>query len=108
MKMAYQFLWARNLAKEYAPVIVSHQLDGASSLKPTKYIDMAYMFGSKVAIQGEADFIITMGRIKDGSTPQDLRHFHMPKNKSRSPDPTAANIKFDAYVDHDLVRFRDV
>jgi len=106
MQLAHQFAWARELAKEYAPLITVHQLSGEASSK--KYISMQDMFGSRVAIQGEADAIITIGRVSDGSLPHNVRHFHVPKNKLGGNNPTARNIKFDAYINHDLVKFEDI
>jgi len=107
MQLAHIFSWARDIAKEHAPVIAVHQADG--NTMGEKYLGMEHLFGSRIAIQGEADAIITIGRMTDGSCRPDLRHFHMPKNKlPDGSDPTERNTRFDAFIDHSLVRFKDI
>lgn len=105
MALGKQYAWGREVAKMYAPTITVHQLDGAST--NTKYIDMQSMFGSKVALQGEADLIINIGRLTDGSEGVCTRHFYVPKNKIPSGNPTAVNNKFDAIINHDHCKFED-
>lgn len=106
MALGKQFQWGRELAKTYAPVMTVHQLDGAS--EGMKYIGMHNMFGSKVALQGEADLIVNIGRVTDGSTPQNLRHFYVPKNKICGPNPSKTNNRFDAYINHDHCKYEDI
>jgi replicative DNA helicase len=106
MALGKQYAWGREIAKEYAPVMTVHQLDGASA--NMKYIEMQNMFGSKVALQGEADLIINIGRVTDGSEPYNIRHFYVPKNKLTGGDPTQRNNKFDAEIKHDICKFEDV
>lgn len=107
MQLAHIFSWARDIAKEHAPVIAVHQADGNTFGE--KYLGMEHLFGSRIAVQGEADAIITIGRITDGSTLPNLRHFHVPKNKLPSgSDPTQRNVRFDAFIDHDTVSFKDI
>jgi replicative DNA helicase len=53
------FAWARGLAKQYCPVITSHQLKGDA--EGVMYPDMSMLYGSTTAIQGEADVIIMLG-----------------------------------------------
>ncbi len=106
MQLAKQFTWARDIAKEYAPTIAVHQLSG--DVAGTKYIDMQAMFGSRVAIQGEADAIITIGRTTDGTLADDIRHIHVPKNKLRGSDPTMRNAKFDCRIEHTIAKFGDI
>ena len=107
MQLAHTFAWARDICKKHAPVITVHQADASSY--GLKYLGMENLFGSNIAIQGEADAIITIGKMTDGSTLPTVRHFNVPKNKlSKGTDPTCRNNKFDAFIDHDLVRFTDV
>ena len=106
MALGKQYAWGREIAKNYAPTMTVHQLDGAST--NTKYIDMQAMFGSKVALQGEADMIINIGRITDGSEPVAMRHFYVPKNKLSGGDPTKRNNRFDALINHELCKYEDI
>jgi replicative DNA helicase len=108
MQLAHIFAWARDIAKEHAPVIAVHQADG-DTMGREKYLSMDHLFGSRIAIQGEADAIITIGRMTDGSTRTDLRHFHVPKNKlPPGTDPTDREPRFDAFIDHDHVKYKDI
>lgn len=108
MQLAHIFAWGRDIAKAHAPVIAVHQADG-DTIGREKYLTMDHLFGSRIAIQGEADAIITIGRMTDGSTRPDLRHFHIPKNKLPSgTDPTDREPRFDAFIDHNLVKYRDI
>jgi len=70
------FQWARSLAIEHCPVMTVHQADGTA--EGAKYISAAQLYGSKTAIQGEADAIITMGRQHDTG---DSRFLSIEKNK---------------------------
>ena len=103
-KLEALFNWAREIAKEYAPVIVVHQLGTEADNK--KWIGYEAMFGSKTGLQGEADVIVTMGRIyADG----DLRYLFVPKNKLKTPgDPTKRNGKFIVRIHPDIARYSDV
>ncbi len=107
MQLAHIFAWARDICKKHAPVITVHQADAQAY--GLKYLGMENLFGSNIAIQGEADAIVTIGRTTDGSALPTVRHFNVPKNKlQQGSDPTCRNNKFDAFIDHNLVRFTDV
>jgi hypothetical protein len=107
MQMAHVYSWARDICKTHAPTIAVHQADAQGYNH--KYMTMDHLFGSNIPIQGEADAIIMIGRMTDGSQRPDVRHFNVPKNKlPAGTDPTDRNRKFDVFIDHDLVRFRDV
>ena len=107
MQMAHVYAWARDICKQHAPVITVHQADAQGY--NVKYMSMDHLFGSNIPIQGEADAIIMIGRCTDGSTRDNVRHIHVPKNKlPKGSDPFNRNRKFDVYIDHDLVRYRDV
>ena len=107
MQLGHTFAWARDIAKEHAPVIAVHQADGDTM--GDKYLSMEHLFGSRIAIQGEADAIITIGRQPPGHSHPELRHFHVPKNKlPDGSDPTERNTRFDAWIKHDIVKFKDV
>jgi hypothetical protein len=107
MQMAHVYSWARDICKTHAPTIAVPQADAQGYNH--KYMTMDHLFGSNIPIQGEADAIIMIGRMTDGSQRPDVRHFNVPKNKlPAGTDPTDRNRKFDVFIDHDLVRFRDV
>lgn len=95
------FNWAREIAKLHAPVIAVHQADG--SAEGIKWIDMSKLYGSKTGIQGEADAIITMGRLPDtGNT----RYMFVPKNKLKGgSDPALRNGRFEIEINPEIARF---
>lgn len=96
--------WARELAKEWAPVINVTQLGAGGAEK--KYIGMEEIFGAKTGPQGEADAIITMGRL---SSEGNQRYIYVPKNKLLTPgDPTKRNGKWEVTIDPDRAGFTGV
>lgn len=106
MQLGHQFAYARGIAKEHAPVIAVHQADGEAY--ETKYLGMERLYGSRVAVQGEADAIVMIGRKTDGSQLPNVRHFNVAKNKLRGEDPTDRQPKFDAFIDHDRACFKGI
>lgn len=70
--------WARELCKEYAPVVGVYQAGEAAEGR--KYFGYECIYASKTAVAGEADLIICMGRTYDDSE-LNTRYFHFPKNK---------------------------
>ena len=96
------FNWARENAKKHAPVITVHQADG--SAEGVKWIDMSKLYGSKTGIQGEADAIITIGRMPEAG---DTRYLYVPKNKLAGKDPALRNGMFEIEIDKDVGRFRE-
>ena len=96
------FNWARELSKNVAPVVAVHQADGTAA--ETKWIDMAQLYGSKTGIQGEADAIITMGRM---AAEGNKRYLYVPKNKMIGNDPALRNGRFEIEIEPDLARFKE-
>lgn len=96
------FNWARELAKKIGPVITVHQADG--SAEGVKWIDMSKLYGSKTGIQGEADAIVTIGRLPDTG---DTRYVYVPKNKMAGKDPSKRNGMFEIQIEKDIGRFKE-
>jgi len=96
------FNWARELAKKIGPVITVHQADG--SAEGVKWIDMSKLYGSKTGIQGEADAIVTIGRLPDTG---DKRYLYVPKNKLAGKDPSKRNGMFEIDIEKDIGRFKE-
>lgn len=97
------FNWAREIAKKHAPVITAHQADG--SAEGVKWIDMSKLYGSKTGIQGEADAIVTIGRVPDTGN---ARYLYVPKNKmSRPGNPKLRNGMFEIEIVPDIGRFKE-
>lgn len=78
LRIGKLYEWARDVAKEYCPVIAISQVDGTG--EGEKWIQMNQLRGSKTDKIGEADAIITIG--KSNEPGMDLqRYIHVPKNK---------------------------
>jgi len=90
--------WARGIAKNNCPVLVSSQLDFTAEGKEYPTMDALYM--SKTGAQGEADAIIMIGSVK--SEP-DKRYIYTPKNKL-----TGTTTETQSYLLKNVTRFRDV
>lgn len=75
LKAIYQ--WAREIAKTYAPVIAVSQASGEAEGKTWLTMDM--VDGSKTAKQGEADWILGIGKESDNTSR--FRYFNICKNK---------------------------
>ena len=96
-----KFEYARGLAKEVAPVLAVHQAN--SQTNGELFIEMHQLAGSGQAIQGEVDFLITLG--KDLTDPS-KRGLYVPKNKSDTPgDNALRSAKFPIYPDFSRARF---
>lgn len=100
------FAWARKLGEKYkCPVIVAHQVDGTA--QDIQYIAMHQLYMSRVAIQGEADIIITLGRTSDPAY-KNTRFLFVPKNKN---DPggrmieSERNGRFEIEIKHEYAQF---
>lgn len=70
--------WARELAHEYGPVIAFSQVSGGGEGK--EFIFMNELRGSTTDKPGEADLIVTIGKVNDPAKKYE-RYIHLPKNK---------------------------
>jgi len=106
LKAIYQ--WARELAKQYAPVIGICQ--ASASAEGKKYLQMDDVDNSKTGKQGEADWILGIGKSNQQGY-EALRHFHLCKNKLiGDPDtvPERRHWQWDVIIDAELARYRDI
>jgi KaiC/GvpD/RAD55 family RecA-like ATPase len=106
MKAIYQ--WARELAKTYGPVIAVCQAGGTADNK--KYLQMNDVDSSHTAKQGEADWMLGIGKIdKDGM--EEVRYFSVPKNKLDG-DPNynkedRRHDKWEVIIKPEIARYED-
>jgi hypothetical protein len=96
------FNWAREVAKEHAPVITVHQADGSAEGK--KWIDMSQLYGSKTGVQGEADAIVTIGRLPEEGN---KRYIYVPKNKLSGGNPALRNGRFEVEIQPEIARWKE-
>ena len=105
LKAIYQ--WAREIAKTYAPVIAVSQASGEAEGKTWLTMDM--VDGSKTAKQGEADWILGIGKESDNTSR--FRYFNICKNKllgdsDTLPDKRHGNAK--VLIRADVARYEDL
>lgn len=106
LKEIYQ--WARELAKEYAPVIGICQ--ASASAEGKKYLQMDDVDNSKTGKQGEADWILGIGKSNQQGY-ESLRYFHLCKNKligDKDTIPERRHWQWDVVIDAEIARFRDI
>lgn len=72
------YLWARQLAHQYGPVITASQASDSAEGEP--WIFQNQLRGSRTDKPGEADLILTIGKVHDKSK-ENVRYLHVAKNK---------------------------
>lgn len=102
------FNTGREWAKAYCPVVVVHQADGTA--EGVQWVSQNQLYGSKTAIQGELDAIITIGRTLDPAT-ADRRYIWVPKNKlcgGPKSDPLMRNGRQEVKIQPEIARFKKI
>lgn len=106
LKAIYQ--WARELAKKYGPVIGVCQAGGSGEDK--KWLTMNDVDNSKTGKQGEADFILGIGKIHEPGM-EYLRYLHLSKNKlpgDTDGDPQMRHGKWQVLITPEIARYKDI
>lgn len=108
LRLGAIYQWARELAKEYAPVIGVCQADGSGEGK--RWLTMDNVANAKTSKQAEADWILGIGKSNDDGM-EYIRHFHVSKNKLIGDVDTEAEMrhgKADVVIKPDIARYLDV
>lgn len=103
------YTWARQLAKDCAPVIgVCHASVTGEGKKYLEMDDVAY---AKTAKQGEADWILGIGKSNNPNDGEFMRYFHLPKNKLMGDEDTDESLrhgKLPVLIVPEIARYEDV
>lgn len=102
------YQWARELAKQYAPVIGVCQADGTA--EGVKWLTMAHVANAKTSKQAEADWILGIGRSNDAGYEM-VRHFNISKNKLVGDEDTIADRRHDRWdvlIEPQIARYKDI
>jgi len=105
LKQIYQ--WAREIAKTYAPVIAVSQASGEAEGK--LFLTMDQVDGSKTAKQGEADWILGIGKEQDNLSRS--RYFNICKNKLVGDTDTLPDLRHGStqvLIKADIARYVDI
>lgn len=106
MKSIYQ--WARELAKDYCPVIGVCQAGGTAEGK--MWLDMNDVDSSHTAKQGEADWILGIGKSANEEV-SSLRYLSILKNKllgGSESDPALKHSKTQVRIDLEKFIYADI
>jgi len=102
------YQWARELAKEYAPVIAVCQADGSG--EGQKWLTMANVANAKTSKQAEADWILGIGRINEPGY-DEIRYLHLSKNKllgDKDSNPGLRHDRWEVLIEPELARYTDI
>lgn len=105
LKQIYQ--WAREIAKTYAPVIAVSQASGEAEGK--LFLTMDMVDGSKTAKQGEADWILGIGKEQDNTSR--TRYFNISKNKLIGDKDTSPDLRHGStqvLIKPEVARYEDI
>lgn len=102
------YQWARELAKEYGPVIAVCQADGSGENK--KWLNMSNVANAKTSKQAEADWILGIGAIHDTGW-EDFRFLCISKNKlsgDKDTDSSLRHGKLTCRIRAEIARYKDI
>lgn len=108
LRLGSIYIWARELAKEYAPVIGVCQADGTG--EGQKWLSMANVANAKTSKQAEADWILGIGRVNDVGY-DNLRFMHLSKNKlvgDADTKPEMRHGRWETLIDPTTARYLDL
>jgi replicative DNA helicase len=107
LRLTSIYQWARELAKMYCPVIGVCQADVSGEGK--KWLTMDNVAESKTGKQGEADFIIGIGKTHDLNF-EHVRYLHLSKNKlsgDADTDPLLRHGRIEVLIRPEIARYED-
>jgi KaiC/GvpD/RAD55 family RecA-like ATPase len=102
------YQWARELAKQYCPIVAVCQADGSG--EGQKWLTMANVANAKTAKQAEADWILGIGKTHDVGW-ETIRFLHLSKNKlmgDEGTDPTMRHGKVEVVIKPEIGRYEDI
>lgn len=101
------YKWAREVARNYGPVITISQLS-ADADDPSYDGSYTALRGSKVDKPGELDVIVTIGKEKSGKYPDNARVLTISKNKMLGPlEEPLRHATHLVYIDEVHARYYD-
>jgi len=107
LKMKEIYQWARELSKRYGPTIGTCQAGGTGDNK--KWLQMNDVDSSHTAKQGEADFILGIGKVNDDNYASE-RYLCLSKNKlpgDKDTLPALRHGKCPVTIRSEIARYED-
>lgn len=108
LRLGAIYIWARELAKTYCPVVGICQADG--SAEGLKWLTMDNVANAKTSKQAEADWILGMGAVHSEGM-QFIRYLNISKNKLMGDDDTIPKLRhgrFEVLIEPEIARFKDI
>lgn len=108
LRLGAIYIWARELAKQYCPVIGVCQADGTA--EGQKWLTMDNVANAKTSKQAEADWILGMGKTHAEGA-EYIRYFNISKNKLLGDSDTLAYLRhgrFEVLIEPEIARFKDI
>lgn len=108
LRLGSIYIWARELAKDYCPVIGICQADGTA--EGQKWLTMEHVANAKTSKQAEADWILGMGAIHAEGM-QFIRYLNISKNKLPGDNDTLPKLRhgrFEVLIEPEIARFKDI
>jgi replicative DNA helicase len=102
------YIWAREIAKKYCPVIGVCQADGTG--EGVRYLTMSHVANAKTAKQAEADWILGIGTIHDTGW-ESVRFLNISKNKLMGDEDTESKLrhgKLEVLIEPQIARYKDM
>jgi hypothetical protein len=108
LRLGAIYIWARELAKQYCPVIGICQAAGTG--EGVKWLTMDNVANAQTAKQAEADWILGMGA-QHGEGMQFIRYLHLSKNKligDEDTNPKMRHGRMEVLIEPETARFKDL
>lgn len=108
LRLGAIYIWARELAKQYCPIIGICQAGGTA--ENVKWLTMDHVANASTSKQAEADWILGMGHIHDTGM-QFIRYLNISKNKMLGDQDTLPRLrhaKLEVLIDPECARFKDI
>jgi KaiC/GvpD/RAD55 family RecA-like ATPase len=108
LRLGSIYIWARELAKKYCPIIAVCQADGSG--EGQRWLSMANVANAKTSKQAEADWILGIGKVNDAGY-DNLRFMHLSKNKligDTDSNPTLRHNRWETIIESTTARYRDL
>lgn len=107
LRLGTIYIWAREIAKRYCPVIGVSQAAGSGEGK--KWLTMDDVANAKTAKQAEADWILGIGKTHN-ITEEYMRHLHLCKNKLTGDTDSVPDLRHghqSVKINAEIARYED-
>jgi KaiC/GvpD/RAD55 family RecA-like ATPase len=108
LRLGSIYIWARELAKQYCPIIAVSQADASGEGK--RWLTMDNVANAKTAKQAEADWILGIGKTHSEAE-EYMRHLSLCKNKlTGDPDtePELRHGRLSVNINPEIARYEDM